>query len=59
MKASDFKIWLEQLPRLSRGQLEQVKQHVGQADPHSAVVKVLDQLEMRCCPCSQADRPYR
>ena len=59
MKASDFKIWLEQIPRLSRGQLEQVKQHVGQAAPHSAVVKALDQLEMRYCPLCQADRPYR
>ena len=41
MKASDFKIWLEQLSQLSRGQRELVKQYVGQDVPPSAVTKAL------------------
>jgi transposase-like protein len=59
MKASDFKIWLEQLSQLSRGQQEQLKQHIGRSVPQSAVVKALEQFEMPCCPTCQADHPYR
>ena len=50
MKASDFKIWLEQLTRLSRGQQEQLKQHFGQGVPQSAVAKALEQFDVPCCP---------
>lgn len=59
MKASDFKIWLEQLSQLSRGQQEQLKQHIGRSVPQSAVVKALEQFEMPCCPTCQTNHPYR
>ena len=59
MKAFDFKIWLKQLSELSRGQQDQVKQHLGQRAPPSEVVKVLEAGEVPCGPACHADHPYR
>lgn len=59
MKASDFQIWLDQLSQLSRGQREQVKRHLGQAVPPSALLKALESSEEPRCPTCLADHPYR
>jgi transposase-like protein len=59
MKFTDFKIWFDQLSQLSRGQQEQVKQHLGQDAPQVVAVKALAQFQVTCCPTCQADQPYR
>jgi transposase-like protein len=59
MKTSDFKVWFEQLSRLSRSQQEQVKQRLGQVVPQSPVVNWLEHFPEPMCPICQADHPYR
>jgi transposase-like protein len=59
MKASDFRLWFEQLSRLSRGQQAQVKQRLGQGRPPLAVVQWLETLPEPSCPRCQEAHPYR
>ena len=59
MKKTDFKVWVEQLPRLSRGQAEQVKQRLGQVPPPSPVVQWLERFHAPTCPVCQSSQPYR
>jgi transposase-like protein len=59
MKTSDFKIWFGQLPQLSRGQQEQVKQRLGQVVLPAPALHGLEHLAEPCCPVCQADHPYR
>jgi transposase-like protein len=59
MKPSDFKIWIEQLSQLSRGQQEQVKRRLDQVPGQAEVVKRLEHLHQPRCPVCQAEHPYR
>jgi len=59
MKALEFKNWLEQLSRLSRGQQEQVKQRLGVTLSSPEVTTVLEQGESPCCPVCCSTHPYR
>jgi transposase-like protein len=59
MKTSDFKVWIEQLPQLSRGQQDQVKRRLDEGTGQSMVVKWLEHSHKPQCPACQADCPYR
>jgi transposase-like protein len=59
MKPSDFKIWIEQLSKLSRGQQELVKRCLDEAPGQAEVVKWLEHSYQPQCPACQADSPYR
>lgn len=59
MKTSEFKIWIEQLAKLSRGQQEQLKQRLDEVPGQAAVVKWLEHAHQPPCPACQADHPYR
>jgi hypothetical protein len=53
MKTLDFRIWFEQLPRLSRGQSEQVRRSLGKSPPPQTV-QWLEHFHQPCCPNAPA-----
>ncbi len=59
MKTSEFQTWLEQLPRLSRGQAEQVRRRLGETPPPAQAVQWLEYLHEPRCPACQGAQYYR
>jgi len=59
MKPSDFRTWFEQLPRLSRGQTEQVRRRLGEIPPPPESVQWLEHFHEPHGPACQSDRCYR
>jgi len=59
MKSSDFRIWFEQLPRLSRGQADQVRRSLGESPPPPQTVQWLEHFHQPCCPNCTGQCCYR
>lgn len=59
MKTSEFRVWVANVARLSRGQREQVKQYLDHSVPPAPVVEWLEQAQEAICPQCQAAMPYR
>lgn len=61
MKTSEFRVWIANLPRLSRGQREAVEQALGHSVSHPLPLQWLEQAHGgdASCPKCQAHKPYR
>jgi len=59
MKSADFRPWFEQLPRLSRGQAEQVRQGLGETPPPTQTVQWLEHFHEPRCPSCEGEHCYR
>ncbi len=59
MKITDFRTWFEQLPRLSRGQAERVRRHLGETPPPPETVQWLEHRYKPRCPTCDGEHCYR
>ena len=61
MKTSEFRVWLANLVRLSRGQREEVEQALGHPVSHPPPLEWLERAHAGdiSCPQCEAHKPYR
>ena len=59
MKQSEFRVWLAELDRLTRGQREELKQHLGGAVLPAPSVGWLEEAREAICPRCGAPKPHR
>lgn len=59
MKKSEFRVWLAGLDRVTRGQREELKQHVGGAVLPAPSVGWLEEAREAICPRCGAPKPHR